>query len=127
MTARGGAWAPLLIEIDRSDAAAAALVFTRALPATAYEPAMRIQLHHWVFLAALGCGAAACTAEPQTVSDDAYQACVERGYLIGDLPYSATTFYQRTAVDRFWAHNAPASSWKSPVDQCNELRSRGQL
>ena len=88
---------------------------------------MRVQLRLCLLVAVLLSGAAACTPESQALSDDPYEACLERGYLIGDLPYSATTFYQRTAVDRFWAHNAPTSTWKSPVDQCKELRARGQL
>ena len=91
------------------------------------KAAMRVQLRRYLLLAALGCGTAACSPEPQALRDDPYEACIERGYQVGDLPYSATTFYQRTAVDRFWARNAPTSTWKSPVDQCNELRSRGQL
>ena len=89
---------------------------------------MPIRFRCCLFLAAVGAGIAACASpEPQTVSNDPYAACIDRGYLIGDLPYRATTFYQPTAVDRFWAHNAPTSSWKSPVDQCHELRARGQL
>ena len=69
-------------------------------------------------LALAGC------AEPQirmAQNDDAYQACLYRGNQIGDLPYSATRFYQAHVEDRIWA---PV---KSPVAQCNELRERGEL
>ncbi len=73
-------------------------------------------------IAGLGLAVAACAEAPQRVaSDDPYQACLYRGYQIGNLPYSASTFYQAHATDRIW----PAA--KSPVAECNERRSRGQL
>lgn len=58
---------------------------------------------------------------PHAVASDPYQACLYRGYQIGNLPYSATTFYQPEIIDRIW----PAV--QSPVAQCNELRARGEL
>lgn len=65
---------------------------------------------------------AGCTEAPvRTAADDPYQACLYRGYQIGSLPYAATRFYQAHVEDRIW----PAV--KSPVAQCNELRSRGEL
>ncbi|HEX9461714.1 MAG TPA: hypothetical protein VGB82_03870 [Alphaproteobacteria bacterium] len=64
---------------------------------------------------------------PEALAQDPYEACIERGYQLGDLPYSATTFYQPTAVDRFWPRTIGRATWRSPVEQCNELRNRGQL
>lgn len=60
-------------------------------------------------------------APPHAAATDPYQACLYRGYQIGNLPYSATTFYQPEAIDQIW----PAL--RSPVAQCNELRERGEL
>ena len=64
---------------------------------------------------------------PEALPGDPYQACIVRGYRLGNLPYSATTFYQPTAVDRFWPRTVGRSDWRSPVEQCNELRAHGQL
>jgi hypothetical protein len=65
---------------------------------------------------------AACAEPPtRTAANDPYQACIERGYQIGNLPYRATTFYQSNVEDRIW----PAT--RSPVAQCSEFRERGQL
>lgn len=66
-------------------------------------------------------GCSDASAPMRTAGDDPYQACVYRGYQIGSLPYAATHFYQAHVEDRIW----PAA--KSPVDTCNELRSRGEL
>jgi hypothetical protein len=65
---------------------------------------------------------AGCSEAPvRTAANDPYQACIHRGYQIGNLPYAATRFYQPHVEDRIW----PAV--KSPVAECNELRSRGEL
>jgi hypothetical protein len=65
---------------------------------------------------------AGCAEPPQrTAANDPYEACLARGYQIGDLPYSATRFYQSHVEDRIWT---PA---RSPVSQCNEYRARGEL
>jgi hypothetical protein len=68
-------------------------------------------------LAVAGCG------EPpmRTAANDAYQDCLNRGYQIGDLPYTATRFYQSHVEDRIWAPT------RSPVAQCSEYRARGEL
>ena len=73
--------------------------------------------------AILALALAGCAEPPvrMAANDDAYQACVHRGYQIGDLPYRATTFYHSNAADHIW----PAT--KSPVEQCSEFRARGQL
>ena len=70
-----------------------------------------------VVLALAGC------AEPplRTAANDPYQACLARGYQIGDLPYTATRFYQTHVEDRIWAPT------KSAVAQCAEYRSHGEL
>lgn len=69
-----------------------------------------------------GVGLVGC-AEPQVrmAQNDPYQECLYRGTQIGDLPYSATRFYQAHVEDRIWA---PV---KSPVAQCSELRAHGEL
>ncbi|HTY66829.1 MAG TPA: hypothetical protein VMH36_09270 [Alphaproteobacteria bacterium] len=65
---------------------------------------------------------AGCAEPPQRTADnEAYQACLARGYRMGDLPYAATRFYQSHVEDRLWA---PA---RSPVAQCNEYQARGEL
>jgi hypothetical protein len=75
----------------------------------------------WMFavfvLALAGC------AEPplRTADNEAYQACLARGYRVGDLPYAATRFYQSHVEDRIWA---PV---RSPVAQCNEYQAHGEL
>jgi hypothetical protein len=70
----------------------------------------------------LGLWLAGCAEAPtRAAATDPYQACLYRGNQIGNLPYSATTFYQSEALDRLW----PAV--RSPVAQCNELRERGEL
>ena len=72
--------------------------------------------------AVLGLLLGSCAEPPvHMAATDPYQACLTRGYQIGDLPYSATTFYQPHVIDRVW----PAA--RSPVAQCNELRDRGEL
>jgi len=77
----------------------------------------------FIGLALLLAGALAGCAEPpqRTAANDPYEACVTRGYQIGDLPYRATAFYQPHVEDRIWPQI------KSPVAQCSELRSRGEL
>ena len=77
---------------------------------------------HWIF-ALLALAVAGCAEPPLRTasSDEAYQACLTRGYQMGDLPYSATRFYQSHVEDRIWT---PA---RSPVTQCNEYRARGEL
>ena len=75
----------------------------------------------WVSVG-LGVLVAGCAEAPvRTAATDPYQACLYRGNQIGSLPYAATTFYQAHATDRIW----PAV--KSPIGECNELRSRGEL
>lgn len=72
--------------------------------------------------AVLGLLLAGCAEPPpHAVATDPYQACLYRGNQIGNLPYSATTFYQPKVIDRIW----PAA--QSPVGRCNELRQRGEL
>lgn len=73
-------------------------------------------------VAVLGLLLAGCAeTPPQAVATDPYTACLYRGNQIGNLPYSATTFYQPEIIDRIW----PAV--QSPVARCNELRERGEL
>ncbi|MBV8535078.1 MAG: hypothetical protein JO128_05765 [Alphaproteobacteria bacterium] len=75
----------------------------------------------WMFVL-LALAVAGCAEPPLRVADsEAYQACLARGYRMGDLPYTATRFYQSHVEDRIWT---PA---RSPVAQCNEYRARGEL
>lgn len=74
------------------------------------------------FFAILVLALAGCAEPPlRTAANDPYQACLARGYQIGDLPYTATRFYQSHVEDRIWAPT------KSTVAQCNEYRSHGEL
>lgn len=76
----------------------------------------------WIVgVALLVAGCSAAPAPMRTAATDPYQACLYRGYQIGNLPYAATTFYQAHAIDRIW------TPMRSPVAECDELRSRGQL
>jgi hypothetical protein len=83
------------------------------------------RLSIWVITTVLGL--AGCAEQPMDVADAPFQACVERGYQLTGLSYAATTVYQPTAIDRFWPRTVGRSDWRSPVEQCKELRARGQL
>lgn len=67
------------------------------------------------------------TLPEDAAADRPYQACLERANRLGGLSYAATTVYQPTAIDRFWPRTLGRASWRSPVEQCSELRARGQL
>ncbi|HEX9461713.1 MAG TPA: hypothetical protein VGB82_03865 [Alphaproteobacteria bacterium] len=87
----------------------------------------------WIFFAAIAVVLSACGDAPHRArADDPYQACLDRAYRTGDVgDYGPTTLQHQFPGDRDGRrlNGLPYPSrlkWpQSPVDQCNDLRTRG--